>query len=69
MILEEHYLEPEDRAEFGLILQPRESDLDEDALGWIETAAYYMWIQDGCLDGKDLEHWDRAAQLYDDCRE
>lgn len=69
MILEEHYLEPEDMAELGLISQPSEVDLDEDALEWIETAAYYYWLQEGCPDGKHLEHWDRAYQLYHDCRE
>lgn len=69
MILQEHELSPEDKAQLGITLQPKESDFGEEALEWIETAAYYLWIQEGCPSGKDLEHWDRAANLYTDCRE
>jgi hypothetical protein len=28
------------------------------------VAAYFLWQQEGCPEGKDAEHWDRArAQL------
>lgn len=69
MILQEHELSQEDKAQLGITLQPKESNFREDALEWIETAAYYLWIQEGYPSGKDVEHWDRAAKLYSDCRE
>jgi hypothetical protein len=39
-------------------------DLIVQANDWIETAAYYLWIQEGCPEGRDREHWDQAVQMY-----
>lgn len=42
----------------GLRTRPELTD-DE-----IAVAAYYLWQQEGCLEGKEAEHWERAkAQL------
>jgi hypothetical protein len=27
---------------------------------WCRVAAYFLWEQDGCPDGKDVEHWNNA---------
>lgn len=68
MILEEHSLEPEDLTKLKRSSQPRESDLEQDAIEWIRTAAYYLWIEGGYVNGLHLKHWDQAVQLYNDCR-
>lgn len=28
----------------------------------IRMRSYYIWISDGCPEGKDLEHWQRAKR-------
>lgn len=30
---------------------------------YIETAAYYFWLNDGKPEGKDKEHWDKAENI------
>lgn len=63
----QHDLEPEDQEELGLNEpHPSEPHLGENALDWIETAAYYMWLNDGCPDGHHLNHWDKAYRLFRD---
>lgn len=41
-----------------------EGTLTDQANHWIETAAYYIWLEEGCPDGKDQEHWDRAYRMF-----
>lgn len=31
---------------------------------WIEVAAYYIWLEEGCPHGRDQEHWDRALRQF-----
>jgi hypothetical protein len=30
----------------------------------IRLIAYYIWLQEGCNDGKDCEHWVRAEAVW-----
>jgi len=32
----------------------------------IRTIAYYIWQQEGCVDGQDCEHWIRAEAVWED---
>jgi cobalamin biosynthesis Mg chelatase CobN len=32
---------------------------------YIQTAAYYIWLEDGCPDGRDVEIWNEAARRYE----
>jgi hypothetical protein len=29
----------------------------------IRERAYYLWLQDGCPEGRDAEYWERAREL------
>jgi hypothetical protein len=29
----------------------------------IRELAYYLWLEEGCPDGRHLEHWERAAAI------
>lgn len=29
----------------------------------IRERAYMIWLEEGCPDGRDLEHWDMASEL------
>jgi Protein of unknown function (DUF2934) len=31
----------------------------------IRTIAYYIWQQEGCIDGHDCEHWIRAEAIWE----
>ena len=35
-----------------------------DQTSQISEIAYKLWIEDGCPEGKDQEHWFRAEQIY-----
>lgn len=63
-IIQQHDLDPEEQEELGLIPLGSEPHLSEDALKWIETAAYHLWLNEGCPDGHHLDHWDKAYRLY-----
>lgn len=30
----------------------------------VRRIAYYIWLQEGCVDGKDCEHWVRAEGVW-----
>jgi len=30
----------------------------------VRMIAYYIWLQEGCIDGKDCEHWTRAEAIW-----
>lgn len=32
----------------------------------IKTIAYYLWQEEGCVDGRDCEHWLRAEIIWED---
>jgi hypothetical protein len=32
---------------------------------YIQTAAYYIWLDEGCPDGRDIEIWNEAARRYE----
>ena len=36
----------------------------EQAAHWIEVAAYYIWLEEGCPHGRDQEHWAKAYQQF-----
>ena len=63
-IIQQHDLDPEEQEELGLFSHGREPHLREDALEWIETAAYHLWLNEGCPEGKHLNHWNRAYQIF-----
>lgn len=42
----------------------RYRDMSDEANEWIETAAYYIWLEEGCPEGRDKEHWNSALQMF-----
>lgn len=36
----------------------------EQSAHWIEVAAYYLWIEEGCPEGRDRDHWQKACKLF-----
>jgi hypothetical protein len=32
----------------------------------IRTIAYYIWQDEGCVHGRDCEHWIRAEAIWED---
>jgi hypothetical protein len=30
----------------------------------IRKIAYQLWEQDGCVNGRDCEHWEKAEQIW-----
>jgi hypothetical protein len=63
-ILEQKDLNIEEQEEMGLVDLGNEPHLCENTLEWIETAAYYLWLEEGCPDGEHLAHWNRAYNLF-----
>lgn len=43
---------------------PLYQDMVIEANEWIETAAYYIWLDEGCPEGRDTYHWDQAVQMF-----
>ena len=68
-IVEQKDLDIEEQEEMGLLSNQSEPHLSEPSLEWIETAAYYLWLEAGCPDGDHLKHWERAYQLFRECHD
>ncbi len=65
----QHDLEPEDQEELGLREKSyKNAKLNNEAIEWIETAAYHIWLNEGCPDGLHLSHWEKAYRLFRDTR-
>jgi hypothetical protein len=53
-----HALQPEDKSSQSQDQRPNPPSQDQ-----VAVIAYHLYLEDGCQDGHDLEHWYRAEKI------